>query len=87
MAGDAYTERFDKIISDFPNKMECVDDTLMWAKNIKSSFGQTCQFFNSLLKEWDSFQFAEISVLSRLVGICWVCSWTEYGKASTEDFG
>ena len=29
-AGDAYTERFDKIISEVKNKTKCVDDTVLW---------------------------------------------------------
>ena len=43
-AGDAYTERFDKIISDFDSKTKCVDDTLLWSSDIKSSFFQACSF-------------------------------------------
>ena len=30
-AGDAYTERFDKIVADVKNKVKCIDDTLVWA--------------------------------------------------------
>ena len=66
-AGDAYTERFDKIISDFPNKTKCVDDTLMWAKNIESSFRQTCEFLthcsrNGIVFNTQKFQFCQDEV-------------------------
>ena len=36
-SGDAYTQRFDSIITDFPNKVKCVDDTLMWSNNIEEA--------------------------------------------------
>lgn len=43
-AGDAYTRRYDEIIQSIPNKTKCVDDTLLWAKNIEENFHQTCLF-------------------------------------------
>ena len=43
-AGDAYTERFDRIIADVPNKTKCVDDTIMWSYNIEDSLFATCRF-------------------------------------------
>ena len=45
-AGDAYSRRYDEIIADLPNKKKCVDDTIMWAKNIDESFYQTCRFLD-----------------------------------------
>ena len=66
-AGDAYTERFDRIISDFPDKTKCVDDTLMWANDIQSSFQQTCKFLthcsrNGIVFNPKKFQFCEDEV-------------------------
>ena len=43
-AGDAYTERFDRIITDIPNKTKCVDDTIMWSNSIEECFLDTCTF-------------------------------------------
>ena len=43
-SGDAYNQRFDSIIVDFPNKVKCVDDTLMWSKNIEEAFFQLCRW-------------------------------------------
>ena len=40
-AGDAYTERFDKIISEIKDKTKIVDDTLLWQLGIANSFKQT----------------------------------------------
>ena len=61
-AGDAYTERFDKIISDFDNKTKCVDDTLLWSSDIKTSFFQACNFLthcsrNGIVFNPSKFQF------------------------------
>ena len=43
-SGDAYNQRFDAIIVDFPNKVKCVDDTLMWATSIEDAFFQLCRW-------------------------------------------
>ena len=43
-SGDAYNKRFDSIIADFPNKVKCVDDTLMWSNNIEEAFFQLCKW-------------------------------------------
>ena len=41
-AGDAYTERYDRIISEIEDKTKCVDDALLWKSNIKDQFFHTC---------------------------------------------
>ena len=43
-SGDAYNQRFDEIISNFPDKVKCVDDTLMWTFSIKDAFFQLCRW-------------------------------------------
>ena len=43
-AGDAYTERYDRIIGDVENKTKCVDDTCLWSSNISDSFFQACNY-------------------------------------------
>ena len=45
-SGDGYTQRFDAIISEFENKVKCVDDTCMWAKSVEDAFFQTCQWLD-----------------------------------------
>ena len=66
-AGDAYTERFDRIISDIPDKTKCVDDTLMWANDVNLSFLQTCKFLthcsrNGIVFNPSKFQFCRNEV-------------------------
>ena len=66
-AGDAYTERFDKIISDIKNKTKCVDDCLLWSKNVESSFFQACEFLthcsrNGIVFNSSKFQFCQDEV-------------------------
>ena len=66
-AGDAYTERFDKIITDVENKTKCVDDTVLWADSIKESFHQTCNFLslcskNGIVFNQKKFQFCQDEV-------------------------
>ena len=43
-AGDAYTERYDRIISEVQDKTKCVDDTILWKSNIRDIFFHTCQY-------------------------------------------
>ena len=43
-SGDAYNQRFDAIIADFPDKVKCVDDTLKWTFSIRDSFFQLCKW-------------------------------------------
>ena len=40
-AGDAYTERFDRIISDIPRKTKCVDDTVLWLNTVEECLFDT----------------------------------------------
>ena len=66
-SGDAYNQRFDQIIADFPNKVKCVDDTCMWASSIRESFFQTCRWLelcakNGITLNPKNFQFAQDEV-------------------------
>ena len=66
-AGDAYTERFDRIIADIPNKTKCVDDTIMWANSIEESFYDTCRFLtlcsqNGIVFNREKFVFCKDEV-------------------------
>ena len=66
-AGDAYTERFDKIIADFDNKTKCVDDTLLWSNDVETSFTETCKFLthcsrNGIVFNANKFQFCKDEV-------------------------
>ena len=37
-AGDAYTLRYDKIITEVEDKTKCIDDTLLWKGTIEEQF-------------------------------------------------
>ncbi len=43
-SGDGYNLQFDAIISDFPDKVKCVDDTMKWSFSIEDSFFQLCRW-------------------------------------------
>ena len=65
--GDAYNQRFDAIISDFKNKVKCVDDTCMWEDSIEAAFFQACAWFdlyalNGITLNLKKFQFAQDTV-------------------------
>merc|ERR1712062_18048 len=66
-SGDAYTDRFDKIIEDVPNKTKCVDDVLLWDKTIEESFFSTCKFLtlvskNGVVLNPEKFVFCQDSI-------------------------
>ena len=74
-AGDAYTERFDRIISEIPDKTKCVDDTLLWSNTIQESFVSTCKFLshcarNGIVFNQEKFQFCrdEVEFAGFLIG-------------------
>ena len=45
-SGDAYTRRFDAIVSDFPNKSKCTDDSLLWEDDLEKSFFQSVDWLD-----------------------------------------
>ena len=62
-SGDAYTRRYDDITADVKNMVKCIDDTLLWAENIKDSFAQTIQYLqlcghNGIILNPSKFTFA-----------------------------
>ena len=62
-SGDAYTRRFDEIISDIENKTKVVDDTAMWSLNIEKAFFQAANFLdvcgrNGIILNPPKFAFA-----------------------------
>ena len=65
-SGDAYN-RVDAIISDFKNKVKCVDDTCIWDDSIGAAFFQACVWFdlcarNGITLNPKKFQFAQDTV-------------------------
>ena len=63
-SGDGYTQRFDAIIAEFPDKVKCVDDTCMWTNSVEESFKQSCQWLdllgrNGITLNPKKFQFCE----------------------------
>ena len=74
-AGDAYTERFDRIITDIPNKTKCVDDTVLWSNTVEECFFATCRFItkcsqNGIVFNREKFQFCkdEVEFAGFLIG-------------------
>ena len=45
-SGDGFTHRYDLIVSDFPNLVKCVDDSLLHNPDLESSFWQTCKYIS-----------------------------------------
>jgi len=45
-SGDGYSRRMDEITSDISDKTMCVDDTLLWANDLESSFFQAVHFLD-----------------------------------------
>ncbi|RLJ22718.1 hypothetical protein DJ031_00320, partial [bacterium endosymbiont of Escarpia laminata] len=45
-SGDGYTRRFDEIVSSFPNKTKCIDDTILWSNDITAAFHQAVKWLD-----------------------------------------
>ena len=63
-AGDAYTDRMDRLFEDFERTNRCIDDTAIWDESIEQQFFRTCQFLdrcanNGIILNASKFQFAQ----------------------------
>ena len=63
-AGDAYTDRMDRIFEDFPRSKRCIDDTLLWDNSIEEQFHRCCKFLdrcaeNGVILNPTKFAFAQ----------------------------
>ena len=45
-SGDGYSRRLDEIVADIPDKTKCIDDTLLWANDLTSSFFQAIDWLD-----------------------------------------
>ena len=66
-SGDGFFRRFDEIVADIPHKTKCIDDTLLWADDIQSSFFQAMECLdicgrNGIILNPDKFVFCQHTV-------------------------
>jgi hypothetical protein len=66
-SGDAYTARYDALVTNISNKTKCIDDALLWADDIEGSFHQAVEWLhicatNGITLNPDKFRFAEDEV-------------------------
>ena len=66
-SGDAYSRRYDEIVSDITNKTKCIDDTILWSENIEKSFHQAVNWLdicgkNGIVLNPEKFAFCEDTV-------------------------
>jgi hypothetical protein len=66
-AGDAYTDRMDRLLQGMERQKRCIDDTLLWDDSIEASFFRACEFLdicgrNGVILNPKKFQFAESEV-------------------------
>ena len=45
-SGDAYTRRYDELVSEIPNKVKCVDDALLYSHSLEQAFWNTLDWLN-----------------------------------------
>ena len=63
-SGDAYTHRFNNITSKFQNVVRCVDDSLLWEDDLRTSFDLICRYLTTCSRgginfNKQKFKFAE----------------------------
>ena len=66
-AQDAYTRRYDEIIKDVPNKVKCIDDTLLYSDDIEHAFFAAFDYLtlcaeNGITINKSKFQFCQDTV-------------------------
>ena len=66
-SGDAYTRRYDELVMDFPRKVKCVDDALLWDNSIAEAFFHTVEWLdicghNGITLNPTKFVFAQHTV-------------------------
>ena len=66
-AQDAYTRRYDEIIKEVPNKVKCIDDTLLYSENTERAFFAVFDYLtlcakNGITINKDKFQFCQDTV-------------------------
>ena len=66
-AGDIYTRQYDEIIKDIPQKVKCVDDTLLYDNSIEQAFYHTWDYLylctsNSIVINNQKFKFCKKTV-------------------------
>ena len=45
-SGDAYTARYDSLVSEVNNKTKCIDDALLWSTSIEDAFHQATEWLD-----------------------------------------
>ena len=66
-AGDAYTDRLDRLLAEFERQRRCIDDTLLYDSSIEAAFKRACDFLdlcgkNGVILNPTKFQFAQTAV-------------------------
>ena len=84
-AGDAYTDRMDRLFEDYDRIARCIDDNLIWDNTIEEQFHRACSFLdkcasNGIILNPGKFQFAQSTL--DFLGF----TLTPNGVQPTEDF-
>ncbi|MCP4294488.1 MAG: RNA-directed DNA polymerase [Proteobacteria bacterium] len=66
-SGDAYTRRYDDLISHVPRKVKCIDDVLIWDSDIETAFFRTWDYLtfcaeNGIVLSKQKFKFCRDEV-------------------------
>ena len=66
-SGDAYTARYDSLVSEVDNKTKCIDDALLWSTSIEDAFHRATEWLdicarNGITLNPDKFRFAQDEV-------------------------
>ena len=66
-SADAYTRRYDDLIANFPRKVKCIDDVLLWDKDVETSFFRAWDFLsfcaeNGIVLSKKKFKFCQDNI-------------------------
>jgi hypothetical protein len=90
-SGDAYTRRYDELIAHFPRKVKCIDDVLLWDKDIETSFYRTWDYLtfcaeNGIVVSKRKFSFCkdEVEFAGLKIGITGIAPSNKIMKAISD---
>ena len=80
-SGDAYTARYDSLVSEVDNKTKCIDDALLWSTSIEDAFHRGHRVAGYLRPQRDHLESRQIPVCTRRGRICWVPDYQHRSQA------
>ena len=68
---EAYTRKYDKIITDIPRKTKFVDDTVLWDEKLADNWWRMIDYLD-LMGKMELYSDLKIQVWTKINWLCWI---------------